>query len=74
MHPVSNQTKKIYLIKFGSTNDIIRTAIPEIKTKIVLAPAPFHSLSSIPQTLLNVTFNDIRILHENASITGLSVK
>ena len=33
-----------------------------------------HSFNRIPQTLLNVTFNDIRILQEKASSTGLSVR
>ena len=41
--------------------------------KVVLL-TPFHSFNRIPQTLLNVTFNDIRILQEKASSTGLSVR
>ena len=55
-------------------NEIIRIAIPLTSTTTVLEPAPFHSFSNIPHTLLNVTFSDISILHEKASITGESEK
>ena len=36
-------------------------------TVIVLGVHPFHSFKRIPQTLENVTFNDIRMHHENVS-------
>ena len=52
----------------------IRTINPRIKTPIVELLTPFHSFKRIPQTLLKVTFSDIRILHENANRTGLSVR
>ena len=39
-------------------------------TVIVLGVHPFHSFKRIPQTLENVTFNDIRMHHENVSNTG----
>ena len=47
---------------------MINTNKPSINTEIVFDPAPFHSFNIIPHRLLNITFNDIRILHENAII------
>ena len=41
---------------------------------MVRDPHPFHSFSKIPQTLLNVTFNDISMLQEKASNIGLPPK
>ena len=48
--------------------------MPVINTTIVRRSTPFHSFNKMPQTLLKITFNDIRILHEKASITGESEK
>ena len=46
---------------------------PVTNTVMVRLLAPFHSFKTIPQKLLNKMFNDIRMLHEKASITGASV-
>ena len=50
-------------------NENINNAIPIISKITALFPAPFHSFKTMPHTLLKTTFNDIRILHENAIIT-----
>ena len=47
---------------------------PVTNTVMVRLLAPFHSFKTIPQKLLNKMFNDIRMLHEKASITGASAK
>ena len=57
-----------------TTIEATNTTKPMTSTEMVRAPHPFHSFNKIPHTLLNVTFNDIRILHEKASRTGLSVR
>ncbi len=48
--------------------------MPVTKTTIVFWSTPFHSFNKIPQILLKITFNDMRILHEKANITGESAK
>ena len=63
-----------YPNKLGNNNENIRIHIPDIKTMIVFLLTPFHSFNTIPHTLLNMTFSDIRILHEKASMTGESAK
>lgn len=35
---------------------------------------PFHSLSSMPQTLEDVTLSAIKMLHEKVNNTGLSIR
>gem|GEM_PF-3870534 len=44
-------------------------AIPIARKNTAFLPAPTHSFRMIPQTLLKTTFNDMRMLHENAIIT-----
>ena len=48
--------------------------MPVINTTIVRRSPPIHSFNKMTQTILKITFNDIRILHEKASITGESEK
>ncbi len=43
---------------------------PSNNTDIVPREHPFHSFNKIPQTFEKTTFNDINILHENASRIG----
>ena len=47
---------------------------PVTNTVMVRLFDPFHSFKTIPQKLLNRMFNDIKMLHEKASITGASAK
>jgi hypothetical protein len=56
--------------KLGKRSENIKTAIPHIRTVMVFCCTPFHSFKRIPHILLKITFNDIRILHEKASIIG----
>ena len=53
----------------GITNEKINIIIPKTKNVIARLPAPVHSLSITPQTLLNITFSAIKILQEKAIIT-----
>ena len=48
--------------------------MPVINTTIVRRSTPFHSFNKMPQTLLKITFSDINMLHEKASMTGEPVK
>lgn len=54
--------------------DDISIAKPNSNTLMVEPLTPFHSLSSIPQTLEKVTLSAIKMLHEKANNTGLSIK
>ena len=53
----------------NTSNDSPSTSTPTVRT-----PTPFHSFNTMPHTLLNNTFNDMRILHEKAIITLPGVK
>lgn len=59
----------LYQNILGITNENIKISIPNTKKVIAFCPAPDHSLSITPQTLLNITFSAISILHEKAIIT-----
>lgn len=56
-------------MRLGIKSEAIKMIIPKTRTVTVLEPAPFHSFRRMPQTLLKVTFSDIRILQEKAIIT-----
>jgi hypothetical protein len=58
----------------GKTVEKIRISNPAINTVTVRRPTPFHSFNKIPHTLLKITFSDINMLHEKASMTGEPVK
>lgn len=44
-------------------------AMPKPSAEKVLLLVPFHSFNTIPHMLLQMTFNDIRMLQEKAIIT-----
>ena len=48
----------------------IRMAMPMRRTVMVLPLQPFHSFNMIPQTLLNVTFNAMRMQKEKVMSSG----
>ena len=48
----------------------MRMAMPMSRTVMVLRLQPFHSFSMMPQTLLNVTFNAMRMQKEKVMSSG----
>ena len=58
-----------HLKRFGIISEKIRVAIPIARKRTAFSPAPFHSFRITPHTLLNTTFSDMSMLHENAIIT-----
>jgi len=72
--PMNIVVKNRLYSKFGIIKEKIKISIPNANTIIVFDPAPFHSFRTIPHTLLNVTFSDIRMLHEKAIMILPSLK